>query len=168
MSMDFGEGEGLIPSTMRGRDWPCLRQFAVFFENRVGQLHELLRTLEKHDLRVIGLSVSDSIDYSVARIIVDNYERATEIISLCSFKSFETDILGVLLPDDPQPFLRICTALLQGEVNIHYAYPLLFRRNGRGAIALHVDDLDQGMETLKAKELILLTENDLIDDDEFF
>lgn len=168
MSMDFGAGEGLSPSTMRGRDWPCLRQFGVFFENRVGQLHELLKTLEKHDLRILGLSVSDSIDYSVTRLIVDNYERATEIMSLCPFKTFENDILGVQLPDDPQPFLQICTALLQGEVNIHYAYPLLYRKHGRGAVAVYVDDLDQGIEVLKQKGLTLLTDQNLIDDDEFF
>ena len=57
MSMSFGDKDSLSPSTMRGREWPCLRQFAVVLENRVGSLHQLLRHLEGHDLRVIALSI---------------------------------------------------------------------------------------------------------------
>lgn len=168
MSMGFGDGEDVERSTLRGRDWPCLRQFGVFFENRVGQLHELLRLLEKDDLRIVGLSVADSFDYAVTRLLVDNYERAAGILELSNFKVFETDIIGVELPDDPQPFLQICTALLQGEVNIQYAYPLLYRRGGRGGIAIYVDDVDQGLRILRDKDFTLLTEDDLRNDDEFF
>lgn len=168
MSMGYGEDEGNEPMTMRGRDWPCLRQFGVFFENRVGQLHELLRLLEKDDLRIVGISVADSVDYAVARLLVDHYERAAEIVRLCSFKTFESDIIGVELPDDPQPFLQICTALLAREVNIQYAYPLLYRKQGRGAIAIYVDDIDQGLQILREKGFTLITEADLAGDDEFF
>lgn len=168
MSMDFGEGKQLTPSTIRGRDWPCLRQFGVFFENRVGQLHELLRVLEKDDLRIVGMSVADSIDYAVTRLIVDQYERAQEIFELSNFNTFETDIIGVELPHDTQPFLKICTALLQGEVNLQYAYPLLYRKHGRGAIAVYVDDIDAGIALLREKDFTLLTEGDLLNEDEFF
>ena len=48
------------PSTMHGRDWPCLRQFCVFMENRVGRLHNLMRRLERDDLRIIALSIDDA------------------------------------------------------------------------------------------------------------
>lgn len=164
----FDDGEEIAPITMRGRDWPCLRQFGVFFENRVGQLHELLRKLEQNDLRIVGISVADSIDFAVTRLIVDQYERAVEIIAQTSFKTFETDIIGVELPEDDQPFLQICTALLQGEVNIQYAYPLLYNRGGRKAIAVQVDDLDQGLQILKERDFTLLTEGDLESDGEFF
>ena len=70
------------PSTARGRDWPCLRQFCVFMENRVGRLHDLLRQVERHDLRVIGLSVVDTVDVAVARIMLDNADRARETLTL--------------------------------------------------------------------------------------
>ncbi len=175
MSKDFGEdagnfddGDEIVPATMRGRDWPCLRQFGVFFENRVGQLHELLRKLESNDLRIVGISVSDSIDFAVTRLIVDQYERAVEIISQTPFKTFESDIIGVELPDVDQPFLQICTALLQGEVNIQYAYPLLYNKGGRKAIAVFVDDIDQGIRVLQDRDFTLLTEADLETDGEFF
>ncbi|MCH8828461.1 MAG: acetolactate synthase [Planctomycetes bacterium] len=153
---------------MRGRDWPCLRQFVVFLENRVGSLNDLLRHLEGHDLRVIALSIVDSVDCAIVRVMLDDYERGRSLFDLSPFPVFETDIIGVELPDDPQPYVRICRALLQAELNIHYTYPLLYRRRGRGAIALYVDDLDLGLKTLAEKGHRILTEKDLLDDDEFF
>ncbi len=79
MSMDFGDEQGLDKLTARGREWPCLRQFGVFMENRVGRLHDLMRHIETHDLRVVALSIVDSIDYAVAELSVDNTDRPREI-----------------------------------------------------------------------------------------
>jgi hypothetical protein len=167
MPQDFGGEATIGPATLRERCWPCLRQFGIFLENRVGRLHDLLRHLERHDLRVMALTIVDSVDYCVVRLMVNNYERAREMLHLSGFTVFESDIIGVELPDDPQPMARICLALLQAEVNIHYTYPLLYRRQGRGALALHVDNIDQGMKTLADKGHRIITENDLMDYDEF-
>ena len=167
MPMEYGEGAVSDPSTLRGRDWPCLRQFGVFLENRVGVLNDLMRHLESDDLRVMGLSIVDSIDSALIRLIVNDYERGRERFNLSAFTVFETDVIGVELPDDQQPFVRICTALIQAEVNIHYSYPLLFRRAGRGAIAVYVDDIDQGLTALGEDDLTIVTEKSLLEDDEF-
>lgn len=167
MSMSFGDDIVHDPSVMRGRNWPCLRQFCVFMENRVGRLHELLRHLEGHDLQVVALSILDSVDCALARLIVNNCERGREIFELSNFAISENDVIGVELPDDPQPFVKICMALLQAELNIHYTYPLLYRRQGRGGIALYVDDIDLGLKTLAEKGHKVITENDLMQDDEY-
>ncbi len=168
MSMGFGSGEPSDAQTMRGRNWPCLTQFCIFLENRVGQLHELLRKLEGHDLRIVALSVADSVDCAVARVMLDNVERGREIFELSGVPFVEVQVIGVELPDNEQPYLSVCTALLQAEVNIHYTYPLLYRHRGRGAIALFVDDIEFGLSVLQEKGLRVLTEGDLQDDDEFF
>ena len=165
--MSYGGSSTSDPATMRGRDWPSLRQFGVFLENRVGRLHDLLRHLERHDIRVVALTIADSADCAVVRIVLNNYERGRELFDLSGFTVFESDVVGVLLPDDPQPHMQICTALLQAEVNIHYTYPLLFRRHGRGAIALHVDDVDQALRILHERRFTTVTENDLLEWDEF-
>ncbi len=168
MSQSFGEGAITDASTMRGRDWPALRQFGVFLENRVGTLHDLLRHLESAEVRVMGLSIVDSVDCAIARLVVSNYERGRELLRLGNFTVFEADLVGVELPDDPQPYVRICLAMLQAELNIHYTYPLLYRRGGRGAIAMYVDDVDLALRTLTEKGLRIVTEGDLLRDDEFF
>ena len=168
MSMSFGGDSARGAATARGRDWPCLRQFCVFLENRVGRLHELLRHLERDDLRVIALTIVDSVDCAIVRIMLNDYERGKELFSLANFTVFESDILGVELPEEPKPLMSICSVLLEAEINIQYTYPLMFRRKGRGAIALHVDDIDRALQLIMNSGLRVITENDLLEDDEFF
>ena len=167
MSSDYGEGAPVDPMTAKERAWPTLRQFNVFLENRVGRLHDLLRHIERWDLRIVSLSIVDSVESAVARVVIDHYERARELFELSEFTVFETDIIGVELPETQQPYVEVCIALLQAEVNVHYTYPLLFRRNGKSAIALYVDDIDLGLRTLEAKNIKIITENDLLDDDAY-
>lgn len=153
--------------TMRGRDWPCLRQFCVFMENRVGRLHELLKQIEQHDIRIFALSIVDSVDFAVARVLVSDSDRVREILSLTNFTVIENDILGVELPDEADPFSTIFRPLVAAEFNISYTYPLLYRRSRRGAIAIYVDNIDGARQILLDQGQHLLTENDL-QSDEFF
>ena len=166
--MSFGDDDEIGASTMRGRYWPSLRQFCVFMENRVGGLHELLRHLERNEIRVVALSVANSVDCAIIRVMVNNTERAREVFNLSRFAFSESDLVGVELPDGSQPYLKVCMALLAAEINISYTYPLLYRRHGRGAIALYVDDVETAIQTLTEKGLTVITENDLADDDELF
>ncbi|MCG6157023.1 acetolactate synthase [Rubinisphaera margarita] len=158
----------MTPMTARSRGWPCLRQFCVFMENRVGRLHELFQVLERNELRVIAMSVVDSADFSTLRLMVDDADRARELFKLSNFTWFENNVVGVCLPDDPQPMVRVCLALMQAELNIQYTYPLIYRRGGRGAIAISVDDVDIAMQILRDRGLEIITEDDLRDDDHYF
>jgi len=164
----IGGKEGASAETIRGEAWPCLRQFAVFVENRVGRLHDLLRLFESHDIRVVALSIANSVDCAFVRLLVNDSDRGRELLKLSKFAFSEIDLVGVELPDGPQPFVHICIALLQAELNVHYTYPLLYRRKGRGAIAMYVDDIDLALRTLEEKGLRIITETDLMDEDEVY
>ena len=67
----------------------------------------------------------------------------------------------VELPGTAQPLVEICKALLQAEINIHYAYPMMIHPHGRAAIALHVDNHEAAVETLRRIDFQVLTESDL-------
>lgn len=169
MSMGFSADDDFTDAaTMRGRDWPCLRQFVVILENRVGSLNDLLKRLEQHDLRIVALSMVDTVEVALARVMVDQFERAKELFEMSGFTYFEHDVIGVELPESEQPFASVCTALIHGEINVNYMYPLMYRRNGRGAVAIHVSDIDTAMTVLKDKGHTLITENDLHLDDNHF
>ncbi|MBA4032324.1 MAG: acetolactate synthase [Planctomyces sp.] len=153
---------------MQGLDWPCLRQFCVFLENRVGRLNDLMRLVESMDTRVIAVSLVDSVDFAIARLMFSNADRAREKLELSGFPFSESDVIGVLLPDGDKPFTNVCTQLVKAEINIHHAYPLLFRKNGMGAVALFVDDNDRAAQALRAAGLEVLTDGALMEDDEHF
>ena len=164
MAMQF-DGLGIAEATARDRDWPCLRQFCVFLENRIGRLRDLLRHFERHDLRIVALCIVDSHDSAFARVLLSSYDRGREILSLSGFAYFESDVIGVELPEGHQPFVTLCSSLLQAEVNIHYTYPLIYRGHGHGAIALSVDDLDMALKVLTERGHRLIHEDDLLADE---
>jgi len=148
-------------TTERGRDWPSVRQFNVFLENRVGALLDVVRRFESTDLRIISLNVVDVGDCAITRLVVSDPERALEILEQAKVPVTESDLLVVQLPEGAQPLLRICKALLAAEINIHYAYPLLLNPDGHAALALDVDDHETAVQTLSAQGFTIFTENDL-------
>lgn len=164
MSTDQGIGSGL--STMRGRNYPSIRQFTVFLENRVGQLLEVIRRFEGSTVRIVAFSIVDAAECAFVRFLLSHPEEGREILERAGLAIIESDLIGVELPDGPQPLLKICTALLQAEVNIIQAYPLLVRPRGRPAVALMVDNIDVGLETLGAKGFTMITEGDLTEQEE--
>jgi hypothetical protein len=159
--MSFGEDGGIGYSTARGRDWPSVRQFNVFLENRVGALLELVRSFESTDIRIVSLNIVDSADCAIIRLVLTEPERALEILQRSGFAVTESDLLVVQLPEGNQPLIEICKALLGVEINIHYAYPLLVGPEGKAALALHVEDHETAMQNLQSRGFTVLTENDL-------
>jgi hypothetical protein len=161
IAMSVGEGTTGGLSVMRGRNYPTIRQFTVFLENRVGQLIEVVRRFEGSPVRIVALSIVDSAECSFVRFLLSHPEQGREILERAGLSIIETDLIGVELPQAPQPMLNVCTALLQAEVNIIQAYPLLVRPRGKPAVALMVDDTDMAMETLTNRGFSLITEGDL-------
>ncbi|MFO0870124.1 MAG: acetolactate synthase [Pirellulales bacterium] len=159
--MSIGEGSGTNYATMRGRDYPTLRQFTVFLENRVGQLLEVVRRFESSRVRIVALSINDATECAFVRFLLSHPEQGREILERAGLAMIESDLIGLELPDGPQPLLQVCTALLQSEINIVQAYPLMMRPHARPAVALMVDNTDLALETLASKGFTMITENDL-------
>jgi hypothetical protein len=161
--MSFGGDEGaeIGYSTARGRDWPSVRQFNVFLENRLGALLNVVRRFETTDVRIVSLTVVDSADCAIIRMVLSDPERALEIFHEAGFPITESDLLVVQLPDGNQPLLQICKALLAAEISIHYAYPLLVGPQGSAALALKVEDIDSAAAFLQERGFVLFSEGDL-------
>jgi hypothetical protein len=166
--MNYGDetGSGDIDfATARGRDWPSVRQFNVFLANRMGALLDLVKRFESTALRIVSLTVMETADCAIIRVVPSDYERAYEILTAAKFAFSESDLLVVKIPDNDQPLLTITKALLTGEIDIHYAYPLLIGVGPMGstALAIYVDDVENAAAALQNQGFTLFTENDLRD-----
>lgn len=161
MSLGEGGDEAIGFETMSGRNWPTVTQFSVFLENRVGQLLEVVRSFHGSKVKIVGLSISDSADCCIIRLILSHPEQGREILERNKQAFAENELLVTELPAGPQSLVEMCTALLQAEINIHYAYPLIVHPNGRAAIAIHVDNTEQASANLRDKGFEILCEADL-------
>src|SRR5438270_17763 len=105
--MSDGQGEdsgsSIDYATARGRDWPSVRQFNVFVENRVGNLLAVVRRFETTDIRIVSLTVVDSADCAIIRMVLSDPERAREIFERAGLPITETDLLVVQLRDGTEP-----------------------------------------------------------------
>ncbi|HVL13790.1 MAG TPA: acetolactate synthase [Gemmata sp.] len=161
--MSFGDESGIDYDTARGRDWPSVRQFNVFLSNRMGALLDLVRKFESTDVRVASLTVVETADCAIIRLVPSDYERGYEILTSAKIPFTESDLLVVKLPDDERPLLTITKALLTAEIDICYMYPLLTGVGpmGNTAIAVYVDDFEAAAAALQGQGFTLFTENDL-------
>jgi len=163
--MSFGgdEGSEIDYATARGRDWPSVRQFNVFVENRLGGLLNVVRRFETTDIRIVSMTIVDSADCAIIRLVPSDYERAFEILTAGKLPFTESDLIVVKLPSNDQPLLTITKALLGGEIDIHYMYPLLVGVGPMGstAVAIHVDNCENASVTLSDLGFTVFTEDDL-------
>ena len=154
-----------IPQPVPRQTRPAIRQFTIFLENRVGKLLEIIRRFEGSRVRIVAVSVSETAECALVRLLLSHPEQGREILERAGLAIIESDLIGVELPQGPQGLLEVCTALLQAEINIIQAYPLLFRPHGRAAVALMVDNIEIAQDTLASKNFTMITEGDLQEDD---
>jgi hypothetical protein len=161
--MSFGESGGseVDYETLHGRNWPTVTQFSVFLENRVGQLLAVVRAFHGSKVKIVGLSISDSADCCIIRLMLSHPEQGREILELAGRSFAENELLVCELPSGPHSLTEMCTGLLQAEINIHYAYPLIVHPHGRAAVALHVDNVELASSNLRSKGFEILCEADL-------
>lgn len=137
-----------------------IKQFSVFIPNRVGQLYDLTLLLAKHNVHVMAMTTLDTTDCAIDRLIVDDPDRARELMAANNFAFTECDVLAVEIPDESQ-LKGVLQALLTVEVNIHYLYAFLMRPEGKSALALNVDDTDIATSALNNRGFKVLTQRDI-------
>ena len=152
----------LPPETMQGYLVPCVRQFSVFLENRVGRLLDLLRHFDDAShVHVVGLNVIDSSDHAVVRMIPDNADAARLMLHDLSISFSESDVVVAMI-DESHSLADLCLYLLGAELNIHFIYSLIKQPIvGDSLVAIAIDDLTLGGQLLVKKGFTLLGEAEL-------
>ncbi|HAU36192.1 MAG TPA: acetolactate synthase [Phycisphaerales bacterium] len=135
-------------------------QFSVFLANRIGQLKELLDLLGEESVEVLGLSVVDSTDWAVIRVVMSDPGKAREVLHRHGTPFTESNVLLTQL-DGGNSLSEICGLLLRAEISIHFAYPLTVRSNDRAVMVLHVDDNVLAADVLTRHKIVLLGHEDL-------
>ena len=147
--------------TMEGQDFPLCRQISVFLENRLGQLLRLTRLFERDEVQILGISVDNAVDCAITRFIVNDPDVASEMIRDAGFACSENEILVVELPESNRGIMTVCIALLTGEINVNYTYPLLPGRDRGACLAIQVDDLARAAEVLHGKGFRIIDQTEL-------
>ncbi len=153
--------ESILPETTQRFEGPRVRQFSVFLKNKVGALLEVVRLLNVHMVDVVGMSVQDSTDSSIVRLIASDPERVEELFKDNDIAYGICEMVVVEMEEVATDLAKLLVSLLAAEVNIFFSYPLLTRPNKRAALALHVEDHECASSVLAGDGFRLLSQADI-------
>lgn len=123
-------------------------QLSIFLENKPGTLAAVVEILAENDINLRALSLADTLEYGVLRLIVDRPEKARKALKDKGFTAHVTEVLAVETPDRPGGLSRVLAAFNQAGVNVEYMYAFVGQL-GRGAVVIfRLDDLDRALSAI--------------------
>ena len=137
-----------------------VKQFSVFAENRVGRLYDLVGVFRSHNVHMIALTTLDTTDSTIIRMIVDDPDKARELMINNDFAYAECDVLAVEINDESD-LKGVLAALFEAEINIHYVYSFIKRPGEKAALALNIEDADVAAGALTTHGFKVLTQRDI-------
>jgi hypothetical protein len=138
-----------------------IHQISVFVENQTGRLSDITGVLAKHSIDIRALSIADTTDFGILRLIVNQPEKAVDALKAEGITVSKTEVVAVRLRDEPGSLHEILETLRRQDIVVEYAYAFITRQDADACVILRVEDNAKAVEALQAKGETLLTGADL-------
>lgn len=126
-----------------------IKQISVFLENNAGRLGDVTRTLAEADINIRAISIADTADFGILRLIVNNHDNAMKALVDAGFTTRITDVVAVEVEDSPGSLAKVMELFQQVNVNIEYLYASLEGMLGKAVIIFKLEDHEQGLKIIK-------------------
>ena len=136
-------------------------QLSVFLENRAGRLAEVTHTLAEAGVNIRALSLADTSDFGILRLIVDDQEKAKSVLKEHSFTLGRTSVVAVQVPDTPGGLDSVLQFVSQHGINVEYMYAFITREADCAIMIFRFDKTDQAVDLLKANGFKVLPPDQL-------
>lgn len=133
-----------------------VKQLSVFIENKAGRVSEVSDVLGDAGVNIRGFSVSDTADYGIVRLVVDDPDAGRAALQDDGFTVKSSDVLCVRLPDEPGGLARVLKLVSDAGVNIEYVYSLISTY-----VVINVADIDRALSLLKDQPVELVTQEQI-------
>lgn len=139
-------------------------QLSIFLENRAGRLAEVTQTLADADVNILALSLADTSDFGILRLLVNDSEKATDVLKQKGFTIGTNRVIAVELDDSPGGLNDIMQLLSQSDVNVEYMYDYVPRNDksgGKAVIVFRFDKIDEALELLCSHGKLVISRDQL-------
>ena len=136
-------------------------QISVFLENRAGQFAEITAILAESGVDLRAISIAETADYGILRMIVDDAQKATAILMQHGYLMTMTPVLVVAVPDQPGGIAPVLATLAEGNIDIEYMYSLFTHIEGKAYIVFRVADTEKFVSLLATHEITPCTGEEL-------
>lgn len=138
-----------------------LKQTSVFLENRKGRLWKAISTLREADINIRALSIADTSEFGILRMIVPDPDKAKEVLEENTFVVKTNEVIGVEIPDQPGGLDGILEILTKADINVEYLYAFVEKKADQAIVVLRTEDIDAGIKALKEGGANLLSPEEL-------
>ena len=128
-----------------------VEQISIFIENKSGRLAEVTRVLGDAGVNIRALSLADTSDFGILRLIVNDCEKAKDVLKEKGFTVSKTEVVAVEVPDQPGGLSQILQVLDTESINVEYMYAFVERCGGNAVIIFRFDESDRAIRALLSK-----------------
>ena len=125
-----------------------IKQISVFLENTTGRLSEVTRTLANASINMRAISIADTADFGILRIIADKTDKAVDALNAAGFTTRQTDVVAVEIEDVPGSLAKLMELFRNSQVNIEYLYASLEGQAGKAVVIFKLEDHQKGLKIL--------------------
>ena len=133
-----------------------VEQISVFLENQPGALSEVTQILGESGVNIRALSLADTKDFGILRLIVNDNEKAQRTLDQKGFTVRKTDVVAVEVPDRPGGLAAIMKILAEAKINVEYLYAFVQQSGQNAIIIFRFDETDRAIAVLSEKKVAIL------------
>jgi hypothetical protein len=138
-----------------------IQQLSIFVENKSGRLAEITETIGKANVDIRAISVADTSDFGILRLIVDKPKEAVEVLRAAGLTVSLTSVIAIGIDDQPGEFAKAMRVLADGNIGVEYMYAFISRDKGKAFVILRVLETDKAVACLEQNGITLLTAEDI-------
>ncbi|MBQ4527118.1 MAG: ACT domain-containing protein [Clostridia bacterium] len=130
-----------------------VKQISVFIENKKGALAEVTKFMAEHDINLKALSIADTQDFGILRVITDKPERARDVLRDAGYTAVATSVLAVAIEDKPGSMAAVLSVLNNADVMVEYTYAFMSSAPGKAYMIFRVDNNDKATKALLENDI---------------
>lgn len=139
-----------------------IKQISVFVENKRGRLAEITKVLEKNNIDIRALSIADTKDFGILRLIVNNPDQAEKVLKDEGFTVSLTKVIAIGIDDKPGGLASAMDVLYQNQISVEYMYAFISRTEETAYVILRVEDNEKALEILEANNFDIMRSSSII------
>ncbi|MFQ9871820.1 MAG: ACT domain-containing protein [Oscillospiraceae bacterium] len=139
----------------------AVKQISVFVENKPGRLCEVTNILEQNHLDIRALSIADTTNFGILRIIVDDPDKAQAVLKETGMMVSITEVIAVGITDQPGGLAAVLRLLNEEQVAVEYMYAFISREEKTAYVILRVENIEYTTQVLQKHQVPLLTDKDI-------
>jgi hypothetical protein len=133
-----------------------VKQISLFMENRTGRLADVARTLGEAGVNIRALSLADTSDFGILRLIVNDVSLALSVLRSTGHTAIVTDVIAVEVPDQPGGLATVLTALEKAGVNVEYMYAFVEKATDKAVLVFRFENADVALAAFKKAGISVL------------